>query len=177
MKIMSTHSFDSTEQMEDYITSQKLPVVRLGYDQARSRNFRCVQARSGEAQIIVAIKSFGIGIDPKWAVTDHQIIVGYNDRLAFVRIDSGARMRVVDLMTLFVEFLVVRDDGAVVVLCETAVVGLGSDGAELWRYDTDLIKDYYLDGHKLHLKFLDAAATSIDLDRAFVKNAEHDWNR
>jgi hypothetical protein len=169
MKVLSFCTFDSSDQMEHYIKSTDLATIRLGYDQSRFRKFYCVQARFEQVTIIIAIKSFGIGIEPKWAEMERQIIVGYNDRVTFIRANAEVTERSVDLLTLFVEFLAIRKDGKLVVLCETAVVGLGSAGEELWRYDTDLISDYRLDGDILHLKYLDAAATYIDIEKAFSK--------
>jgi hypothetical protein len=109
----------------------------------------------------LCIASAGIGVSPAWLFRDDTVFVGYNDEVAISRSDRPVVVSA--LMSLFRTFVACEQCNHCCVVCETALVALSDEGAEVWRIDTDLITDLAVSGSKARLGFDSVESMTIDL--------------
>ena len=96
-------------------------------------------------------------------IKDGKILIGYNDRIAIFGLEKFSLERETNLSSLFYKFIVFEQFEHICVLCETAIVGMSSNGLEIWRVDTDLITDFAISGNSIRLEFSDSPVVEINL--------------
>ena len=153
-----------SELLEVLGTSSKQHL--LGQSADAPREFFCLELQRGSFRTLVGVLSHGIGLQPKWFLGERGVFVGFNHRVAVLLFDAEGvtPKHQIDLMSLFVDFVVVPLVPMLCVVAESAVLGLSLEtGAEQWRVDTDLITGYEVSNGTLLLRLADSPGVSIDL--------------
>jgi hypothetical protein len=126
-------------------------------------DFFCVKAESDEGRLYIGILSQGSGVQPSWILSGGNLLVGYNEQVAVFSIINSALVVVVNLLSLFFEFITHPSLQHICVLCETAVAAISSEGEIKWRVDTDVICDHTINNEVITLQLMDEPPMRIDL--------------
>lgn len=156
--------FPTKETLLEFLRQSGAPSCLLGQKAESPQEFFCIELRRPRAgKGYVGIYSHGVGTRPGWRHADGRLFVGFNDRVAVVALDALSLEREIPLLSLFLEFIDAPETSLICVLCETAIVGLGTDGSLAWRRDTELITRSRVVGAVLHVDVDSGAAIRIDL--------------
>ena len=161
---VSVEKFASLLEMRERLQISNTPCFELGEDADAPRDFFCFTVSKPESPVArIGILSFGVGTEPNWLIKDGKILIGYNDRIAIFGLEKFSLERETNLSSLFYKFIVFEQFEHICVLCETAIVGMSSNGLEIWRVDTDLITDFAISGNSIRLEFSDSPVVEINL--------------
>jgi len=160
---VSIESFRSRAELLTYLESTGSIFTLLGEDVKVQNNFLCLKVQSGDSFLYVGILSLGSGIQPSWVLVDDHLLVGYNEQVAVFSIVDLALRVVINLLSLFFEFVTNPSLPQIYVLCETAVVAISSRGEVTWRIDTDVICDHRIENGIIALHLMDEPPVRIDL--------------
>lgn len=158
--------WDSAAELAEHVRSTGEPVLNLSEPE-----FVEQWATATVDGVIVVLALERAGQRPKLARTndDAPVVIGLNDGL--VGIDLRQRRVAFELRfgTPFYEFIQVGP-GGLIALFETGLVSVASDGAELWRSDTDLIADWTRRDDELLLTFSDGSSRPLELQTGRLAN-------
>lgn len=86
---------------------------------------------------------------------DELVIIGFNKEIVgWSSINKVCSFRLI-LDSLFASFLNLPKQGCILGIHEIGVVAITKAGQELWRYDKDVVTEYFVENDKLRLKFMD----------------------
>jgi hypothetical protein len=164
---------ETKETLREWLTASKLPSFILGQDAEAPREFFSFEVESaGDAIARIGVLSDGIGVRPASALKNGILFVGFNNRVGVATTKPLRFVREIELLSVFWSFIDRDVSEALIVLCETAVVAVTTEGEMLWRVDTDLISDFTVDGHSLSLRFSDDAPLNVDLSTGVTSRTE-----
>lgn len=159
--------FDSKVEFSDFLKQKKVD-YSLGENDENCQEFFSLEIHINNTTTFIGISSFGTGIKPSWLFNQEKLFVGYNDRVAIFDLNRFS-LEEVSLLSFFWEFVSLQKSKDVCVICETAIMALSSNGALLWRKDTDLIESYKIADNKMDLKFTDDTPLQLDLLTGEIK--------
>lgn len=91
------------------------------------------------------------------------VVIGFNKEVVGIRPkDEIYSFRLV-FDSLFSSFLHVPHQGFILGIHEIGVIAFTNTGQELWRYDKDVVTEYFVEKDRLSLRFMDSPSVSLCL--------------
>lgn len=174
---LETHKWETYIQMCDYLDRCDGGSILLCEEPTYEAEFYSVTAylnyfikdkisflESQELQFGIGLCNEVVGITPHllWLPPNH-IVVGFDHKIAGLRIDKREIGFQVTFDTPFRSFLLLEDSEILLVFNEIGVVALQENGLEVWRYEKDVISEYTVEKNVITLLFLDSPLVKIDL--------------
>ena len=172
---ISIEAYSSQRELLSYLGSTGAAFTLLGEDAKIRNDFYSLKVESDDSSFHVGILSQGSGVQPSWIIVDGQLFIGYNEHVALLSTANLGRRVVINLLSLFFEFIYSPSLPHMYVLCETAVVAVARDGVIRWRIDTDVICDHRIEGCVIALRLMDEPPMCIDLESGKTTQGEDLW--
>jgi hypothetical protein len=172
--VCGTRSFEvlrlSTDRELKALAGESTAAVMLGKECAHPREFFAVRwpDRWGSPRHeTIGIRSEGNGLVPEILLlgpAEDRALVGYNERVAVLRLGQLQAIAEVELLGLFHGFIPVPHAGRVLVVHETGVLALDATTLEAaWEHSRDVVTDVSVRDRDLTVSFLDEGALTVDL--------------
>ena len=160
--------WEGWHEMSRYVAECELGNVVLGEDAEYYSDYHSATVRPG----LNGLRCFGIGLvseghglEPHLLLrpSTGELIFGLNRQAVWVSVEERRIVSRIQLNSPFRAFLPIERHNTLLILHEVGVLALYERDQEAWRYDGDIVSNYWVEGEKLHLEFMDAPQTSLDL--------------
>lgn len=163
-KDIGIERFETKDDLLQYLAESSVPHQIFGMDAENPCEFYCYHIYwSIFHRLNIGILSIGVGVNPCFMVKDNHVFIGYNDRLIVIWMEEKLEIRQINLCTWFAEFVDLPSAPYLLAIGEAAIIAVSTDGQEIWRRDTDLIKDFKWESPKLRFTFYDDPLMTLDM--------------
>jgi hypothetical protein len=94
---------------------------------------------------------------------DELMILGFNKEAVGIRPRDGMYSFRLVFDSLFSSFLHLPQQGFILGIHEIGVIAFTKTGRELWRYDKDVVTEYFVEKDRLNLRFMDSPSVLLRL--------------
>jgi hypothetical protein len=165
--ILQLGRWDSRDEMQHHLESSSERYVLLGENAEREERFHSILVYySGLMNRAwgIGVLSIGLGIPPTLLLLPPSVlVVGNNLEAVALNVTSQREVFRFSFDTPFRAFIHLPAYDLLLIFNEIGVVATRLDGHEVWRYEKDIITEYYVEAGKLGLTFLDSPAVTLDL--------------
>ncbi|MGE0102579.1 MAG: hypothetical protein AB7H86_07215 [Blastocatellales bacterium] len=92
---------------------------------------------------------------------DELMILGFNKEAVGIRLKDGMQSFRLVFDSLLSSFLYLPQQGFILGIHEIGVIAFTKTGQELWRYDKDVVTEYFVEKARLNLRFMDSPSVSL----------------